>query len=208
MSALTRPTYNTIKKNLVTILAAVSADEVAQGNPGFTVERDRYRNWEYTEDLTARVNIMLAGYTPESGGSTRYTKYRATFNVDMYVLGGCTKEEYDEEEQILTPANIEAADRLDLLVSQVQFGLTQLAQHDFGLPAGSIERPSKGMTLTISNQGEDMTVGVFAPARWSFDVLIPYYASDNGPTAYLTNLNLTLNRAIEDMELKYTYSHT
>lgn len=208
MSALTQPTYNTIKKNLVTILAAVSADEVTQGNPGFTVERDRYRNWKTAEELTARVNILLAGYSPESGGSRAYTKYRATFNVDMYVFGGSTAEEVIDSELTLTPANIEAADRLDLLISQVQFGLTQLAQHDFGMTPGAIERPSKGMTLTISNQGDDRSVGVFAPARWSFDVMIPYYASDNGPTANLTTLNLTLNRAIEDMALQYTYSHT
>lgn len=121
MSALTQPTYNTIKKNLVTILAAVSADEVTQGNPGFTVERDRYRNWDIAETLEARVNILLAGYTPESGGTRVYTKYRATFNVDMYVLGGSTSELDDDGELILTPANIEAADRLDLLISQVQF---------------------------------------------------------------------------------------
>lgn len=208
MSALQQPTYNTIKKNLVTILAAVSADEVTQGNPGFTVERDRYRNWDIEDSLGAKVNILLAGYTPESGGARAYTKYRATFNVDMYVIGATTSELDDDGELILTPANIEAADRLDLLISQVQFGLTQLAEHDFGLAAGKIERPSKGMTLTISNQGDDMSVGTFAPARWSFDVLIPYYATDNGPTSNLTNLNLTLNRAIEDMVLQYTYSHT
>jgi hypothetical protein len=208
MSALTQPIYNTIKKNLCSILDVVSAAEVTAGNPGFTTERDRYRNWDVTETLKARVNILLASLAPESGGSQRYTKYRATFNVDMYVLGGSTTEEVEDSITTLTPANIEAADRLDLLISQVQFGLTQLAAHDFGLPAGTIERATKGINLTISNQGDDRSVGVFAPARWSIDVMIPYYASDNGSTANLTNLNITLNRAIEDMALQYTYSHT
>ena len=211
MAAIALPPYNTLKKNIVDILNAVSALEVAANNPGFTAERDRYRNWDYTETLEARVNVMIQNMTPSGGGSQIHTDYRTTVNVDMYVIGGATQEETGEVEgeevTVLTPANIVAAERLDLLIAQVQFALTQLAEHDFGFTAGLLGRNTKGMSLTISNQGDDQTVGVFAPARWSFDVVLPFTATDNGPTSDMTELNITLEKVLEDIQLKYTYSH-
>ena len=204
MSAITKPVHNTIKKNIVAILAAVSAAEVAAGNPGFTVERDRYRSWEPTEDLTARVNVMMTGMTPDKGGSQQYTNYRASFNIDMYALGGASHEDEIDDETVLTPANIDAADRLDLLISQVQYGLTQLAQHDLGLPAGTISR-NPSMSLTMSNQADDNNTTVFAPARFTIEVMTPYYAADNGPTFTMTEIDLKMKKVLEDIELKYTY---
>jgi hypothetical protein len=209
--AIALPAYNTLKKNIVTILNELSALEITAGNDGFTAERDRYRSWPYTETMTARVNVMVQNATPSSGGSHIHTDYRFTVNVDMYVIGGCAAEEVGEvegEEVVtLTPANIVASERLDLLVSQCQFALTQLAEHDFGFTAGMIGRASKGMTLTINNQGDDQTVGTFAPARWSFDVILPYTASDNGTTFNLTDLTITMEKVLEDIRLEYSYTH-
>ena len=113
MAAIALPPYNTLKNNIVDILNAVSTLEVTANNPGFIAERDRYRNWDYTETLKARVNVMIQNMTPSGGGSQIHTDYRTTVNVDMYVIGGATQEETGEVEgeevTILTPANIVAA---------------------------------------------------------------------------------------------------
>lgn len=211
MAAIAQPLHHTLKDNIVTILNAVSAAEVTAGNPGFTAERDRYRNWGYPSDMEARVNVLVDSATPKGGGSHIHTDYAYTVNVDMYVLGGESTEETDEVEGepvvTLTPANIVAADRLDLLIAQVQYGLTQLSTHDFGLTPGMIGRDSKALRLTMNNQGDDQTVGVFAPARWSFDVTLAYNAADNGTTFNLTDNTVTMQQALEDIEIHYTYSH-
>lgn len=202
MAAISQSVINTIKKNIVTMLAAVSTAEVTAGNPGFDVERDRYRTWDATEDLTAKVNVMLQSMTPEGGGSQQYTLYRASFNVDMYALGGCSSESEVDDEFILTPANIEAADRLDLLIAQVQFGLTQLAKYDLGLTPGTVYK-KPGLSLTMSNQSADDSTTVFAPARFTLEVFVPYMASDNGEVFDLGTLTLTMQKALESIQLQY-----
>ena len=204
MAGIAYPVVNAIKKNIVTILAAVSSAEVTAGNPGFTAGRDRYRTWPYTEDLTAYVNTMLTGMTPESGGSQGYTLYRATFNIDMYAIGGASSETVVDDETILTPANIEAADRLDLLIAQVQWGLTQLAKYDLGLPAGTLYK-KPGLTLTMSNQVSEDSTTVFAPARFTLEVLFPYNAADNAPTYTLPGIEVTMSKVLESIQLKYKY---
>lgn len=204
MSAITPPVHNTIKKNIVTILTAVSAAEVTAGNPGFTVERDRYRNWPKEDAMSAKVNVMVSGSAPDKGGSQQYTNYRTTFDIGLYVLDAESCEYAEDSEMVYIPANIAAADRLDLLIAQVQYGLTQLAQHDLGLPAGTISR-SPAVSLTMSNQADDNSTTVFAPARFTIEVMIPYYAADNGPTFTMTEIDLKMKKVLEDIELKYTY---
>jgi hypothetical protein len=212
MAAIAQPLHHALKTNIVTILNAFSDLDVAAGNPGFIAERDRYRNWAYPSEMEARVNVLVESMTPIGGGSHIHTVYQATVNVDMYVIGGCATEETGEvegEETVtLTPANIVASDRLDLLIAQVQFALTQCLTHDFGMTPGMIGRNSKGLRLTINNQGDDQTVGVFAPARFSFDVLLAYNAADNGVTFELDTNTVTMEKTLEDIALTFSYSHT
>ena len=203
MSAISAPAYAQVKQNIVTILEAVSAAEVTAGSKGFTVERDRYRNFEYTEDLTAKVNVMMSGMTPEPGGNQRYTPYRCTFEIGMYVIGGCTRDELIDEELVTIPANIEAADRLDLLVAQVLFGLTQLLTYDLGMTPGTITKGKP--TLTMSNQVDDQSTTVFAPAKFTLECVLPYMAADNAATYALPGVTVTMQKALESVQLNYTY---
>lgn len=212
MAAIAQPLHHTLKENIVTILNAFSAIDVTEGNPGFIAERDRYRNWNYPSEMEARVNVIVESITPEGGGSQRHTSYKATVNIDMYVIGGesteTTTEEEGEEITTLVPVNIVAADRLDLLIAQVQYALTQCVTHDFYLTPGLVGRNGKSLRLTMNNQGDVQTVGVFAPARFTLEVILAYNAADNGTTFELTPLTLTMEKALEDLSLTFTYDHT
>ena len=200
------PSYATLKNNIVTILQAVStADSATDANRAFIVERDRWRPWIENQHEVALVNVMVDSARVEpNGGTRRYHTYRVSVNIDMYVLGTATEQTDEDTGTVtLTPADKKAADRLDLLIAQVQYGLTKMSTCDFGFSAGTI-RP-EAPTLQIYNQDGAQETGNYAPARWTLEVVLPFYPSDDGTTVAISELNLTFKQALEDMGLKYVY---
>ena len=206
--AVARPTYSTLKKNIVTILQEVAtAEAIVSASRAFTVQRDRWRPWIENQQSVALVNVMVDSVSPAAGGGTKfYTPDHVTVNIDMYVLG-------TEQDQVsalgvhtLVPVDEVAADRLDLLIAQVRFGLTRMLRQDFGFAAGKIGR-AIGMNLTLYPQEGSQDAGNYAPARWSFTVDLPYYAEDDGATVAIEELNVSFDAA-EPWGLKYTYPST
>ncbi len=206
--AVSRPAYSTLKKNIVTILQEVATAEAeANASRAFVVQRDRWRPWIENQQSVALVNVMVDSITPAPGGGTKqYTPDRVTVNIDMYVLG-------TEQDQVsalgvhtLVPVDEVAADRLDLLIAQVRFGLTRMLRQDFGFAAGQIGRVI-GMNLQLYPQEGTQDSGNYAPARWSFTVDLPFYAEDDGPTVDMEEMNVTF-QADEPWGLKYTWRPT
>ncbi|MDA3832200.1 MAG: hypothetical protein PF495_02270, partial [Spirochaetales bacterium] len=61
--------------------------------------------------------------------------------------------------------------------------------------------------LTVYDQGEEQSTGQYAPARWSFEVRMPYIPTDNNDYIDLEELNLDpLVGTLEDFKLKFTYT--
>jgi hypothetical protein len=203
--AVARPAYNTLKKNIKTILQEVAtAEAIASPSRAFTVERDRWRPWIENQRSTALVNIMVDSVNPTPGGGTRqYQPQHVNVNIDMYVLGTDQDQVSSTGAVTLVPCDEVAADRLDLLIAQVQFGITRMLQHDFGFTAGLIGR-SNAPSLTLYPQEGDQETGNYAPARWSLAVDLPYYPVDDGTTVALTELNISFD-ADEPWGLKYLY---
>lgn len=170
------PIYHTLKNNIVKILRDFSNSQ--EKSLQFEVVRDRYRTWIENQQNKPLVNVIVTQLEPSGGGKFHHD-YTATVNVDMFVLGK-GKKEIDEQTGgfVLFPADEKAADRLDLLVAQVQFAITQLAKYDFGFPAGAIGRITNAPSLTLYSQSDD-TTGNFAPARFTFSVTLPYAPVDN-----------------------------
>lgn len=138
------------------------------------------------------------------GGSRRYHTYRFTVNIDMYVLGTALEQTDSETGTVtLTPVDRKAADRLDLLVAQVQYGLTKMSTCDFGFTVGTID--AKPPTLQIYNQDGAQETGNYAPARWTLEVVLPFYPEDDGTTVAMTELNLTFKQTLESWGIKYVY---
>lgn len=206
--AIARPAYNTLKKNIVTILQEVATTEtIVSPSRAFSVSRDRWRPWIENQRSTALVNVMVDTIIPTSGGGTRFYKpEHVNINVDMYVLGTDEDQLASDGTVTLVPCDEVAADRLDLLVAQVHFGLTRMIRCDYGFPAGKIGTGFP-LSLNMYPQEGDQESGNYAPARWSLAVDLPYYAEDDGATVALTELNVSFD-AVEPWGLKYTYPST
>lgn len=121
--AIAKPSYATLKDNIVTILSAVStADSVGDTSRAFIVERDRWRPWIENQQEVSLVNVMVDSARTEPGGGQKYHPYRFVINIDMYVLGTAVEQTDEDTGTVtLTPADKDAADRLDLLIAQVQW---------------------------------------------------------------------------------------
>ena len=204
--AIAKPSYATLKDNIVTILSAVStADSVGDTSRSFIVERDRWRPWIENQHEVALVNVMVDSARVEPGsGSRRYHSYRFIVHIDMYVLGAAVEQTDEDTGTVtLTPSDKKAADRLDLLIAQVQWGITQMVSCDLGFTPGTID--VKPPTLQIYNQEGAQDIGNYAPARWMLEVIFPFYPADNGTITEMTELNVTFKETLESWGIKYVY---
>ena len=191
--AVARPSYSTLKKNIVTILQEVAtAEAVANASRAFVVTRDRWRPWIENQQSVALVNVMVDSVAPSGGGGSKFfTQDRVTVNIDMYVLGTAQDQVSALGVHTLVPVDEVAADRLDLLIAQVRFGLTRMLRQDFGFEAGKIGH-AIGMNLNLYPQEGSDEAGNYAPARWSFTVDLPYYAEDDGTTVAMEEINISV----------------
>lgn len=198
MAAIAFPKWYTLKGNVETILKAVAAEEKAV-DPGreFLVSRDRWRPWIEAQQNVALVNILTDTVESQGGGSRRYKRDVVTVQVDLYALGT-----YEDQAGDLTPADEVAAKRLDLLAEQVRHALTRLANADMGFNAGEIDTGDLQLSLVMYSQEREETTGQYAPARWSFQVSLPYVPMDHQEIADLEELNV----ALEQFAVKYTYT--
>lgn len=203
--AVVVPAYSTLKTNLVNILKAVStADSITDASRAFDVYSDRWRPWLQDEQEKALVNVVVSDARLEPGSGQKYHAYRFTVNFDLYVLGG-HEEQTDADTDVVTTieADKKAAERLDLLVAQVQYGITRLSQYDFGFAPGLVVKTPPSLQL-YDQEGEQET-GNYATARWSMEVILPFYPADDGTTVAITELNIAFKDALESMGIKYTY---
>lgn len=200
------PSYATLKNNIVTILQAVStADSTTDASRAFIVERDRWRPWIENQQEVSLVNVMVDSARVEPGsGSRRYHSYRFIVHLDMYVLGTAVEQTDEDTGTVtLTPSDKDAADSLDLLIAQVQYGITQMIACDLGFTPGTID--VKPPTLQIYNQEGAQDSGNYAPARWTLEVILPFYPADNGTVTEMTELNVTFKETLENWGIKYVY---
>jgi hypothetical protein len=210
--AVSMPLYATVKSNIKTFLEAVADEEkTISAGRNFAVTKDRWRPWIEKEQNIALVNIMVDGIEPVANRSAAktYMLMKTTFNLDMYVMG--TAEEqgiYDEEDELIgvsvLPADEKAQERLDLLIMQVLHGIMRLKNADFGLAPGKIE-PSISPSLQMYSQEAEATYGQYAPARWTFDLNLPYYPADDAALVKITEINVAFEQALETWSLKYKY---
>jgi len=204
MAGINYPLWRTLKINVVSILEAVAAEENAI-DPGrnFAVTRDRWRPWIESQQGTALCNVMIQNVnkTPERSGSRR--SYLDTVNVyiDMYAIG---------EAGQIEPADVVAADRLDLLTAQAREAITRLKEIDLGFnidpDGGHIVDWDGSADMTIYDQDQEDTTGQYAPARWTFSVMMPYIPVDNHDFPNISELNLEpFKDELESFSLKFTY---
>jgi hypothetical protein len=205
--AVAMPAYSTLKTNLKTILEAVATAEAAESAArNFTVTKDRWRPWIENQQDVALVNVMIDSIQPAGGGSRRYSTQQVTVNFDMYVLG-TTEEQVNTGAGTYTviPADENAALRLDLLIAQVQYAITRMVNQDFGMGAGKVGFSLGGLRLQVYSQEAEEATGQYAPARWSMDVTLPYYPTDDAETNAIAEIDLTMAQALESWAVKYTY---
>ena len=198
--AVDYPKWYTLKANIVTILQAVATAENAESTArNFKVQKDRWRPWIESEHNTPLVNVMVQGATPDDARSSsrNIVMDEVTVNVDMYVVG---------EAGETLPVDELAANRLDLLVAQVRKGLTTLDKIDYGFEIGEIDRSQK-LTLSYYDQVNESLTGQYAPARWSFSVILPFEPSDETVYYDLEELNVSVTDETLDLyALKFNYS--
>jgi len=206
MPGIALPGWSTLKGNVKTILAAIAAEEkAADAAREFLVSRDRWQVWIEKQQNLAMVNVLVEGARPARHGSgARFHKqFSVTVNLDMYVLGT-----YEEQAvggvTTLTPADEVAALRLDLLTAQVLTSILRMDNQNLGFAAGAIGA-MENLTLTIWSQENQEATGQYAPARWSFDVVMPFAPSEGPGLPDMTELNLTFKKLLEDWSIKYTY---
>lgn len=197
------PAFFTLKANIKTMLETVAAAEKAvDAEKDFTVSKDRWRPWIENQQDVALVNVMIDAIRPE-GGSTRFsTVDKVSVNVDMYVLG-LPLQVTDEGTGIVTlyPSDEKAAERLDLLINQVRFALTRMLNANFGFSdSKKIQAKPNTLSLQIYTQEGMQESGNYAPARWTFDVLLAFNPEDDAVLVPLSEVNL-------DMQL-YATNHT
>lgn len=205
--AVDAPDYATVKANIVTILKAVAtAENAVSTGRNFQVVRDMSQSWISSQQNKALVNVRLDSINPEGGGTRHFTQDRVSFYIDLYVLG--TAEEQTDEatgDVTLFPADQEAADRLDLLVAQVRYGITKMSTEALGMTVGQCDSHALKARLQIYDQDGSQDTGCYAPARFSFDVSIPYNPADDGPTVAVSEINVKFDESIEKWSLKYVY---
>ena len=197
--AINYPSWVQLKTNILNILSTIATEEALE-DPAriFKVEKDRWRPWIESQQNIPLVNIMVSDVAPASNGSAArtHTQDEVTIDVDMYVLGESTD---------LLPADQICADRLDLLVAQVRAGLTRLDLIDFGFDVGTIDR-SQALNLTYYSQEGETSLGQYAPARWSFSVILPFEPSDKKEYPNLEEINVSVSdETLEQYALKFIY---
>jgi len=199
MAGIALPKWHTLKGNITTILRAVAAEEaLVDAGRNFAVSNSRWRPWIESQQGLALVNVMVDGV--ESGGngagSRRYKQDVVRVNIDMYALGT-----YEEQAGELTPADEVAGKRLDLLTAQVRSGITRMINQDLGFEAGTIDTSGIDATLTMYSQEREESSGMYAPARWSFAVQLPYLPEES-PVGDLDVMDLDL----QQFAVRFVYS--
>ena len=205
MAGINYPLWKQLKTNIVTILEEIAAEENAV-DPGrnFIVTRDRWRPYIESQQGTALVNIMVQNVGANSDRSGNRQNYLDTVNVyiDMYAIGLAGE---------VLPADEIAADRLDLLTAQVREGITRLKNIDLGFPrdstGGFLIDWSGSADLTMYDQDQEDSTGQYAPARWSFNVEMPFIPTDNNDYVDLDQLNLTVtDDSLELFKVQFNYT--
>lgn len=200
MAGILPPLWSTLKTNIVTELEDVAtAEKAIDVGRDFIVQKDRWRPWIEAQQNIPLVNIMIqnVGQVSERSANRRSTLDEVTVNVDMYALS---------EAGNVLPADQLAADRLDLLVAQVREGLTLLNTNDFGFTFdnddGFVIDRNLNFSLTYYDQQNEQATGQYAPARWSFNVNMPFIPNDKRVYNDLEELNVDL----EKYALRFTYT--
>lgn len=201
------PLYATAKAAIVTQLRAVAAAEAAvNAGRNFSVVRDKSIAWIENQQNKAIVNVRLDSIEPDGGGTKHYTQDRVSFYIDMYVLGTAEEQTNTTTGDVtLFPADEKASDRLDLLIAQVRYGITKMSTRDLGLsPAVCDSHALKARLQVYDHDGAEDT-GIYAPARFTFDISVPYSPEDDGTLTAVSEINVTFDEALEDWSLKYVY---
>jgi hypothetical protein len=204
--AVSYPLWYTLKANIKTFLEAIATEENAvDTGRNFLVSMDRWNPWIESQQGVALANILTqtVALNTDRSGSRRNGLDNITVIVDMYALG---KPKVDG----LLPGDEIAAKRLDLLVAQVREGLTRLNDNDFGFAKDStggflIDRDIN-FTLTYYDQESAEASGQYAPARWTFNVMMPFIPEDKRTYYDLDVLNLSVKKDdLENFALQFTY---
>ena len=200
MAGILPPLWTILKTNIVTELLAVAAEEaIVDPARNFLVGKDRWRPWIEAQQNVPLVNVMIqtVGQISERSANRRSSLDDISVNVDMYALG---------EGGNVLPVDQLAADRLDLLVAQVREGLTRLDTNDFGfardVEGGIIIDRNLAFSLTYYDQENEQSTGQYAPARWNFNVAMPFIPNDKRVYIDLDELNVTL----EQYALRFNYT--
>lgn len=205
MAGIDYPLWRQLKLNIVTILKEIATEESAVSTArNFSVYRDRWRPYIESQQSTAMVNVMTQTITGNSDRSGSRRNYLDTINVyiDMYAVGKGGET---------LPADEVAADRLDLLTAQVREGITRMKSIDLGFAkdstGGFLIDWDGSADLTAYDQAQEESTGQYAPARWSFNVNMPYIPTDNNDYVDLSQLNLTVNEnTLELFKLQFDYT--
>ena len=205
--AVAYPAWYSVQTGIISALEKVATEESAIDEArNFIVSRDRWRPWIENQQNVALVNVMIENVSPGGGGTRRFTQDRVTINIDCYVLG--TTEEQTNEGTgavTLTPADEFAAARLHLLVAQARHAITRMSEQDFGLSAGAIDTHALKASVQIYNQEGDESIGSYAPARISLEVVLPFEPSDDGIAVDINESQLKFKQTIESWFVKHSY---
>lgn len=205
MAGINYPLWTTLKNNVVTILQEIATEENAVSTArNFKVDQNRWRPWIESQQKIALVNVIVqsVGQDNERSSARHNSLDNVTVFIDMYALGHGGN---------VLPADEIASDRVDLLTAQVREGLYRLKNAYLGFPVD----PEKGplidndldFTLTYYDQENEQTTGQYSPARWSFDVQLPYIPTDNNDYYDLEELNVSVkDDTLEQYSLRFEYT--
>jgi len=205
MAGINYPLWVQLKNNIVTQLKVIATEEtIVDTARNFEVGKDRWMTWIEAQQKVSLVNVMVSNVGQNSGRSQNRVSSLDQINVvvDMYAIG--------KAGEILPPDEV-AADRIDLLTAQVREGLTRLKFSDFGFSKdsnqGCIIDLISDFTLTYYDQVSEQSTGQYAPARWSFDVNMPFIPTDNNDYTDLEELNVSVSdETLSLYELKFNYT--
>lgn len=208
MAGIDYPLWYTLKNNIKTILTAVAAEEtLVSAGRNFEVSSNRFTPWLESQQNKALVNIMVqtVGLNADRSGSRRNGMDNITVILDMYALGRPVASGGS-----YLPSDDVAADRLDLLVAQVREGLTRLNLQDFGFTPdptyGHMIDRNINFSLTYYDHENLESTGQYAPARWSFDVMMPFIPVDKREYPDLSELNITVKKDdLDNFAARFTY---
>lgn len=203
--AVSYPLWYTLKQNIKTKLQSLATEESAiDTGRNFEVTVDRWRPWIESQQNTALVNVMIQSVNNDDarGGSRRNHIDTVSVFVDMYALG---------EGGNTLPADEVAAKRLDLLIAQTREALTRLADIDLGFEPdptyGQYIDWDGSLDLTVYDQEQEQSTGQYAPARWTFNVSMPFIPVDNHDFPSLEELSLSVSDddlALFALQFNYT----